>query len=57
MNNIPHLLLAAGTSKRMGEPKQLLRWGNKSLIQFQMDTIAPTSYQFYVTLGAYADLI
>ena len=57
MNNIPHLLLAAGTSKRMGEPKQLLRWGNKSLIQFQMDTIAPTSDQFYVTLGAYADLI
>ena len=24
MINIPHLLLAAGTSKRMGEPKQLL---------------------------------
>ena len=26
MANIPHLLLAAGSSSRMGQPKQLLRW-------------------------------
>ncbi|MGB1168359.1 MAG: NTP transferase domain-containing protein, partial [Flavobacteriaceae bacterium] len=37
MTNIPHLLLAAGTSKRMGEPKQLLKWGSKSLIQHQVE--------------------
>ena len=36
MNNIPHVLLAAGNSKRMGQPKQLLSWKNKSLIQFQV---------------------
>ena len=32
MINVHHILLAAGESKRMGEPKQLLNWGNKNLI-------------------------
>ena len=57
MNNIPHVLLAAGTSKRMGQPKQLLRWANKSLIQFQVETILPSTEKLYVILGAYAALI
>ena len=57
MNNIPHVLLAAGNSKRMGQPKQLLRWSNKSLIQFQVETILPSTEKLYVILGAYAALI
>lgn len=57
MTNIPHLLLAAGISKRMGEPKQLLNWGNKKLIQFQIERILSTTEKLYVVLGAYADLI
>ena len=57
MTNIPHVLLAAGTSKRMGQPKQLLRWANKSLIQFQVETILPSTEKLYVILGAYAALI
>ena len=57
MTNIPHILLAAGTSRRMGEPKQLLKWGNKSLIQFQVETILPTTDKVYVILGAYAERI
>lgn len=57
MTNIPHILLAAGNSKRMGQPKQLLRWSNKSLIQFQVEMILPTTEKLYVILGAYAELI
>ena len=57
MSNIPHLLLAAGTSKRMGEPKQLLKWTDKLLIQHQVETLVPTTKKLYVVLGAYADQI
>lgn len=57
MINIPHVLLAAGTSKRMGKPKQLLLWANKSLIQFQIENILKTTKKLYVILGAYAELI
>tara|TARA_Y100000389_G_scaffold144569_1_gene142938 strand:+ start:291 stop:896 length:606 start_codon:yes stop_codon:yes gene_type:complete len=57
MTNIPHVLLAAGPSKRMGQPKQLLSWKNKSLIQFQVETILPTTEKLYVILGAFTSLI
>ena len=57
MTNLPHVLLAAGTSKRMGKPKQLLRWADKSLIQFQVETILSTTEKLYVILGAYVELI
>ena len=57
MSNIPHLLLAAGTSKRMGEPKQMLKWADKLLIQHQLETLVPTTKKLYVVLGAYADQI
>ena len=36
MSRICHVLLAAGKSKRMGTPKQLLPWGAKTLIEFQI---------------------
>ncbi len=57
MINVPHILLAAGASKRMGEPKQLLWWGNKRLIQFQIENILNTTKKLFVILGAHADLI
>ncbi len=57
MSKISHILLAAGTSKRMGEPKQLLPWGSQSLIQFQVEKILPTTEHLYVVLGAYADRV
>ena len=57
MSNLPHLLLAAGTSRRMGTPKQLLSWGSKKLIEFQIETILPTTDTLLIILGAYADQI
>jgi molybdenum cofactor cytidylyltransferase len=57
MTNIPHILLAAGNSKRMGEPKQLVPWSNKSLIQHQIETLLPTTDKLVVVIGAYASLI
>ena len=57
MTDIPHVLLAAGTSRRMGEPKQLLKWGNRSLIQYQVETILSTTDKVYIILGAYAERI
>ena len=57
MINIPHLLLAAGTSKRMGEPKQLLNWGDKKLVQFQIERILLTTEKLFIILGAHADII
>lgn len=57
MNNIQHLLLAAGASKRMGKPKQLLPWGKETLIEHQIHTLFETNNMVSVVLGAYADKI
>ncbi len=57
MVNITHLLLAAGCSKRMGKPKQLLPWGNKTLIEHQINTLLETGQDVVVVLGAYANKI
>ena len=57
MNNIQHLLLAAGASKRMGKPKQLLPWGNKTLIEHQIHVLLETNNKVSVVLGAYSDKI
>ena len=57
MNNIQHLLLAAGASKRMGKPKQLLPWGNKTLIEHQIHVLLETNNNISVVLGAYSDKI
>ena len=57
MINVHHILLAAGESKRMGEPKQLLNWGNKNLIQYQIENILPTTKKLYVVIGAYSEII
>ena len=36
---IAALLLAAGASRRMGEPKPLLRWGDRTLIEWELDEL------------------
>ena len=50
-------MLAAGSSSRMGQPKQLLPWGGQTLIEHQIQTLMQTGESVIVVLGAYADLI
>ncbi len=57
MVNIPVVLLAAGGSARMGRPKQLLPWGNQTLIEHQIQTLRKTGNPVCVVLGASASLI
>jgi molybdenum cofactor cytidylyltransferase len=57
MNNIPILLLAAGGSSRMGQPKQLLPWGNTTLIEHQIHTLNKTGNPVNVILGSDSNLI
>lgn len=51
MDELPILLLAAGRSKRMGQPKQLLRWGNTTLIEHQIQVLRKTGHPVVVVLG------
>jgi molybdenum cofactor cytidylyltransferase len=57
MAEIPVLLLAAGSSSRMGQPKQLLAWGNVTLIEHQIITLVKTGNPVNVVLGCKSDLI
>jgi len=57
MAEIPILLLAAGSSSRMGELKQLLPWGTQTLIEHQIQTLLKTSQPVNVVLGSNSDLI
>ncbi|QGY45966.1 NTP transferase domain-containing protein [Maribellus comscasis] len=52
MDKIPILLLAAGNSSRMGSPKQLLPWGNQTLIEHQIETLLESDQPVNVVLGA-----
>ncbi len=55
---IAHLILAAGSSSRMEEPKQLLPWGDTTLIGHAIQqSLALEEVTTYVILGAYFDLI
>jgi molybdenum cofactor cytidylyltransferase len=54
MAKIPHLLLTAGDSHRMGQPKQLLLWGNKTLIEHQIQIRLQTGNEVIVVLGSHA---
>lgn len=57
-NKIALVILAAGASKRMGEPKQLLKWGNSTLITHTIQTaLKLNSDTIYVVLGANFKLI
>lgn len=57
MADIPCLLLAAGASSRMGRAKQLLPWGEGTLIEHQVQTLLKTGNPVVVVLGHKADQI
>lgn len=57
MDEIPILLLAAGSSTRMGQPKQLLPWGGQTLIEHQIQTLLKTGNPVSVVLGSNSNLI
>jgi molybdenum cofactor cytidylyltransferase len=48
------LILAAGQSSRMGEPKQRLRWQGRTLLRRACDTALATGAAVFVALGARA---
>ncbi len=57
---IAHLILAAGSSSRMGHPKQLLPWGNNTTLirhAIQQALSVKGEVRIYVVLGAYYDII
>jgi molybdenum cofactor cytidylyltransferase len=49
--------MAAGSSQRMGTPKQLLQWGDKSLVQHQLDVLKKTQIPLTLVVGAHAENI
>jgi molybdenum cofactor cytidylyltransferase len=58
MNRLGILLLAAGESKRMGSPKQLLDFQGKKLIQHSIEQLLPLQPNaFAIVLGAHSHLI
>lgn len=57
MAKIPVILLAAGNSSRLGQPKQLLPWGDKTLIEHQLSILLSLRMPVIVVLGAYSEQI
>jgi molybdenum cofactor cytidylyltransferase len=56
-NNLAVLILAAGTSSRLGEAKQLLKVGNETLIQIAVKKALKISSKVRVVLGHKSDEI
>ncbi len=57
-SNIAILIPAAGASRRIGSPKQLLKWGNSTLISHAIETAEELGQkEIVVVLGAYYDKI
>jgi molybdenum cofactor cytidylyltransferase len=55
---IAALVLAAGASSRLGTPKQLLPWGDTTLLGHVLDTLRQLPFdQIFVVLGASGDAI
>ena len=50
--NIAILILAAGESKRMGTPKQLLKWKNTTLLGHTIQVSETLNLKTFVVLGA-----
>ncbi|MGY6521104.1 MAG: nucleotidyltransferase family protein [Mongoliitalea sp.] len=58
MSNFAAIILAAGASSRLGQPKQLLEYRGKMLLQHAIEAVRPlVGEQFLVVLGAYAENI
>jgi molybdenum cofactor cytidylyltransferase len=58
LENVYALILAAGNSTRMGRPKQLLHWQNRTLLERAIDSANPLlPGRVIVVLGAQAELI
>lgn len=56
--NIAILIPAAGASRRIGTPKQLLKWGNSTLLGHAIETAEQLNpSEIIVVLGAYYDKI
>lgn len=51
LNNLAILILAAGTSSRLGEPKQLLKYKNESLLKIAVKKALEISSNIFVVLG------
>ncbi|PKQ46281.1 nucleotidyltransferase family protein [Confluentibacter flavum] len=57
-SNIAIVILAAGASKRMGKPKQLLKWGEGTLISHAVKTASKVNPKdLIVVFGAHFELI
>ena len=57
-SNIAVIILAAGASKRMGKPKQLLRWGSDTLISLAIQkALKINTDEVIVVLGANHEII
>jgi len=58
ISNIAIIILAAGTSSRMGSPKQLLSYKGKNLLRHTVDEALETGCQsVFVILGANSNLL
>lgn len=58
MNHVAVVLLAAGSSRRMGQPKQLLPWNESTLLGHAIKSIlSGSSSQLFLVLGAHSDQI
>lgn len=58
MKNICAILLAAGKSTRMNEPKPLLKWKEGTLLEYQVNQLAKLPFQeIIVVLGCHAETI
>lgn len=56
-NQIGTVVLAAGESARLGEPKQLLRFQNETLLRRSVKTALAVSDKIVVTLGARIEML
>ena len=53
---LPGVIMAAGSSSRMGRPKQLLRFGDVTMLEHVLLTVAESTLEpIVVVLGAHAD--
>ena len=57
MPKLAALLLSAGHSSRMGQPKALLEWQQRPLIKHQLETLKALDCHIAVVLGAHEEAI